>query len=243
MSVEELVEAFEHSNKKANDIRRLSIKFGITEREVIETLKSFNIKTPRIVSRSEVMEFSDDKFNEIERKPELELDDSDITPAISIIKKFEEMGWTKKEGIERTIQLSYYIETKLGLDCFEIYLKMLEYIVKSSGVKGLEQDLDSIQNEKGFSNTREGKLTGKVFKVFEQIAEGIVNNLVDELADEPEAKPEKEIDEKPFLVKVYEAYNMLTNPEQYKFEQWRKKKAEKKVSFQEGLEVLRGVLG
>jgi len=43
-------------------------------------------------------------------------------------------------------------------------------------------------------------------------------------------------------VKVFEAYNMLKNPEKYKFEQWRKKEAKKKRLFNEGLKIVRDVL-
>lgn len=241
MSVEELVQAFEHSNKKANDIRVLSKRFNITEREVIDVLKSYSIKNiPRIIGRGEVIDYKDNEIKKMKTKIEL---DDDVTPAISIIRKFEDMGWTKKEGIERTIQLSYYIETKLGLDCFEIYLRMLEYIIQNSGVRGLEQDIDSIQNGKGFNRTSEGKLTEKVLGVFSQIAEEIVGNLVDDFADEPEAEPEKVINEKPLLLRVAEVYNMLTNPEQYKLDQWRKREAKKKELFDRGVEMLRGVLG
>lgn len=196
MSVEELVQAFEHSNKKANDIRVLANKFNISEREVIETLKSFNIKTPRIVGRGEVIEFDDNKMKEI--KTELELDDSDITPAISIMKKFEEMSWTKKEGIERIIQLSYYVKTKLELDCFKIYTSVLEYIIKNSGVKKLEQDIDSIQNGNRFNVTE--KPEKRIMNTLLRVADDLLDDLL-EPENEPEAKPTSE---KTLLVKVYQ---------------------------------------
>jgi hypothetical protein len=233
MSVEELVQAYEHSSKKANDIRVLAERFNISEREVIYTLQQFNIKTPKIVSRGEAIEISDDNIKKVKNKIEL---DDDIAPAVSIIRKFEDMGWTKKEGIERAIQLSYYIETKLGLDCFKVYTKMLEYIIKNSGVKKLEQDIDSIQNGNRFEKRKSGGISENILEVFSQISEGIVSTLV----DEPEAKPKaKPIKGKPLLLRVYEAYNMLTNPEKYRFDKWREKEAKERKLFDKCLKVAR----
>ena len=238
MSVEELVQAFEHSNKKASDIRELASRFNISEREVIYTLQKFNIKTPKIISRSEVIDYGDDKIKEkIETKIELELDDN-IAPTISIIKKFEEMGFDKKEGVKRAIQLSYYIETKLGLDCFQIYCSMLEYIIKSSGVEELEQDIDSIKNGSSFNKTNNPET--KLMNTYIKITDNFLNELLEEPETEPEAKP---IKEKPYLVRFYEAYKMLTNPEKFKFDQLRKREAKKKEMFSRGLGVLRETLG
>ncbi|MBA7554357.1 hypothetical protein ES705_46972 [subsurface metagenome] len=236
MSVEELIQEFEHSNKKANDIRNLSDKFNISEREVISTLQRFNIKTPKIVSRSEVVEIGDNEIKKIKAK--IKLNDDDVYPAVSVIKKFEDMGWAKKEGIERVIQLSYYIETKLGLDCFKIYSSMLEYIIKNSGVKKLEQDIDSIQNGNRFGITEKPEV--RIINALMGATEDLLKGL---LEPETEAKPKtKPINEKPLLVSIYEAYNMLKNPEKYKFEQWRKKEANKKEIFNRGLEAVRSAL-
>ncbi|MBA7539968.1 hypothetical protein ES705_32257 [subsurface metagenome] len=242
VSVEELVQAFEHSDKKAIDIRNLSNKFNITEREVIDVLNQFNIKAPKIVSRSEVIDidknlYGDNKINEIENK--IELDDSDISPTISIIRKFEDMGFAKKEGVERAIQLSYYIETKLGLDCFKIYCSMLEFLIKNSGVEKLEQDLASIQNGARFNVSNDPE--ARIMETYMEVTNIFLKDLLKEL-DEPEPEPKKVIDEKPFLARVYEAYNMLTNPEQYRFEQMRKKEAEKKDFFKKGVKIFRDVL-
>ena len=231
MSVEELVQAFEHSNKKVNDIRELATRFNITEREVIDTLKKFNIKTPRIVSRGEVIELSENEMKE--KKTKIELDD-DIAPVVSIIKKFEEMGWTKKEGVERAIQLSYYIETKLGLDCFTIYTSVLEYIIKNSGVEKLEQDIESIKNGNSLNITEEPK--ARLMNTFMRVTDNFLEEL---LEPEPKAKP---IKEKPLLVRIYEAYNLLSNPEKYKFDKWRENEAKKKKIFQEGVDIWRDVL-
>lgn len=237
MSVEELVQAFEMSNKKANDIRELANRFNIPEREVIDTLNRFNIKAPKIVSRGEVIEIDDNEARK-KMKNGIELNDDDISPAVSIIRKFEDMGWTKREGIERTIQLSYYIETKLGLDCFKIYTQMLEYIIKNSGVKKLEQDIDSIQNGNrlNINEKPEVKITNMLLKA--------TDNLLSELLEpeteaEPEAKPREVIDERPLLVRVYEAYNMLKNPEKHKFDKWHRKEAKEKALFQKYLRVAR----
>ena len=237
MSVEELVQAFEMSNKKADDIKALATRFNIPEREVIFTLQKFNIKTPKIVSRGEVIEI-DDNMARKKMENEIELNDNDISPAVSIIRKFEDMGWTKKEGIERTIQLSYYIETKLGLDCFKIYAQMLEYIIKNSGVKKLEQDISTIQNGNRFDVTEkpESRIMNTLLKATDDLLNGI---LEPETEAETEAKPKKVIDERPLLVKIYEAYNLLTNPDKYKFEQLRKKEVEKRSLFQKYLGVAR----
>lgn len=233
MSVEELIQAFEHSNKRANDIRGLANRFNISEREVIDTLNKFNIKTPKIIGRSDAIDIGDEEIKEIKTKIELELDD-DIAPAVSIIRKFEDMGWTKKEGRERAVQLSYYIETKLGLDCFKIYVSMLEYIIKNRGVRKLEQDIDSIKNGNSFNiiEKPETRIMNTLLRATDNFLEGI-------LEPEPEAKP---IKEKPLLIKVYEAYNMLKNPEKYRFDQWHRKEAKKKEAFNKGLKIIRGVL-
>lgn len=236
MSVEELVQAFEHSGKKANDIRVLSSRFNISEREVIDTLNKFNIKTPRIVSRGDIIDFADGEINEMENKIEL---DDDINPAISIIKKFEDMGFAKRNGVERAIQLSYYIETKLGLDCFKIYCSMLEFIIKNSGVKKLEQDLASIKNGARFNVSEEPK--ARIMETFMKVTDDFLKELL-EPETEPETEPKEVINEKPLLVRVYEAYNMLNNPEKYKIDKLREREAIRKASFQEGLDVLRGVL-
>ena len=236
MSVEELVQAFEMSNKKASDIKALATRFNIPEREVIFTLQKFNIKTPKIVSRGEVIEIDDNEARK-RMENEIELNDNDISPAISIIRKFEDMGFAKREGVERAIQLSYYIETKLGLDCFNIYTQMLEYIIKNSGVKKLEQDIDSIQNNSlKITENPETRITNILLRATDNLLNGI---LEPETEAEPKAEPKEVIDEKPLLVKVYEAYNMLTNPEQYKFDQLRKREARKKSLFQKYLGVIR----
>lgn len=238
MSVEELVQAFEHSGKKANDIRDLSSRFNISEREVIDTLNKFNIETPKIVSRSDAIDIGESERKRLENELELELDD-DINPAISIIRKFEDMGFAKKDGVERAIQLSYYIETKLGLDCFKIYCSMLEYIIKSSGVKELEQDLTSIQNGARFNITEEPKI--RIMNTFMRVTDNFLKELL-EPETEPEAEPKEIIDEKPLLVRIYEAYRMLENPEKYKIDKWREREAIKKEEFmKKGIEILREV--
>lgn len=184
------------------------------------------------------------------RELEEALDDTEdeLYESISIQKFFQER-FENRESIERAIIMHKYIQEKFGINSFQIYLFVLEYIIKNSGIQRLEQDLDSIISGNRF-NALSGKKESSIMNTLIRATEDMLSGLL-----EPEPEPIKKLNEKPkreeksLLKTVFEVYSALRYPEHHK----EFKRKEKIIKFQkerkeekkllEGFRIIDNVFG
>lgn len=196
MSVKELIREYQQTEKKDIAIKNLASKYGISERRVIEILENYNIDAPSILNRAEILDF-DTHINKALDDIELE---KDVFPAVSVVRQLSDMGWDDKKGIERVKALCFYVKTKLGVEPFDIFVRMLESIIENNGVETLENDLNSIKR---------GKIViGIEQRVHESLLE-MAKEMVDDLR-EPENVPEPE-SENEYRERIREAFKMINN--------------------------------
>lgn len=234
MKVEELIKAYNKAENKELAIKEIAREAKITRNGVVKFLRQYGIQIPKGVVIVE--EWEEEGYIEKERDSvisEEEEEERDVMSSMAIEKYWNER-WENLGDVERAMLMHTYLLKKYSLNSFGIYIMSMEYIIKKGTQKGLTEHLDKVMSVKPFTKKKETNIT--------DILLGSVENMLVELT-EPEAEPEKVIDEKPLLVRVFEAYNMLKNPEKYKFEQLRKKEAKKKALYQEGLEILKETLG
>jgi len=224
MSVEQLIRDYESSEQKDTAIRNLAQKYNISQKEIIDLLKKYNIEIPRILNRAEALGF-DDFANEVYKDIEL---DKEVYTAVSIGRQFSDMGWDKKDKpiLEKAKELAYYIKTTYGIDSFYLYVKLMDYIIRNNGVFSLEKSIENIKNGKSSIGVEQRVVNTLL---------GITERIVDELTetDMPELElSEKPKLEKPLLERFSEVYLALKHPEYYRALMIKKQHKQKQKTLQ-----------
>ncbi len=137
VSLRTIVGYYLEAKDKGKAIVKIAKDFNIDIKEVIELLNRFNIATPRIVSRAEVVDFNKSETKNNSKK-KIKFDDRRISEEITVEKWFSEMGFNQKEGIEQIKVLIQYLQTQKGVNVFELFLKLLRKLIKSDAIDSLE---------------------------------------------------------------------------------------------------------
>jgi hypothetical protein len=181
MSVEDVINEFNQSEQKVTAIRNLAQKYNVTQYQIIELLRKFNVDNiPTILSRSEALD-----FDKVKAKNTVKLDESVYT-RVSINKRFDEMEWNKKEVslIEKAKALDSYVKTTYGIDSFEIYIEVMIHLIQTDGRLHLEEVLRAIK-----SKTKKKGFTDMLLRATERM-------LIEMTEPEPTTEPKPEIKEK-----------------------------------------------
>lgn len=236
MKIEQLIKDYNKAENKELAIKEIAREAKITRNGVVKFLRQYGIQIPKGVVIVE--EWEEEGYVEEERGSIIseEEEEKDIISSMAIEQYWSER-WDNKEEVEKAMLMHTYLLNKLSLNSFGIYIASMEYIIKKGTQRGLTEHLDKIMVGIPFkAKTRETHFADIILKSVEKM-------LIELNEPETEAEPKEVIDEKPLLVRIYEAYRMLENPMKYKVEQWRERKAIKEKEFmKEGMEVLREVL-
>ncbi|MEE9378856.1 MAG: hypothetical protein V3V33_12565 [Candidatus Lokiarchaeia archaeon] len=130
-------------------IEYLAENYDISIKEVLKILEQYHIPSPKIKIQSRIEAIDLDK-TVIDRTPKLKSInlDENIAPAVSMIRFFDDMGWSKLVGSEKGKALSTYIYTKYGINSFNIFLDIMEKIIQNNGVFDIEEYVENINLDK-----------------------------------------------------------------------------------------------
>ncbi len=135
VSLRAVVSYYLEAKDKGKAIEKIAKDFNISIKEVIELLNRFNISTPSIINRADVVEF-EEPIAEKTKKKKIEFGKK-LSEEITVEKWFYEMGFNQKEGVEQIKVLCHYLETN-GVNVYELFLKFLRKLIKNDAMNGLD---------------------------------------------------------------------------------------------------------
>ena len=213
-NVQDIIDYYIDSDNKLNAIKELAGLYDVSIRQIITLLRKYNIITPKIISRTEVLDL-ETTINKIPKNIDL---DEDVYEAVSIVKKFSDLDWGNVKGISRLVNLAEYIKARNGIDIFDMFVEYVERVIKNEESEQLKEDIRTIKRGESLNIHRSEN------SIVNEINETLMQFTREMICEKPEPEVEKPKPQ-PFLSEsFFELLMAFKYPTYYKFLKMREKK-------------------
>ncbi|KKM00792.1 hypothetical protein LCGC14_1800900 [marine sediment metagenome] len=135
-------------SNKESVIREIARKFEVTVKYILNLFKKYHIPIPIIINPRlrpiDLNPINDENISYIENDESID-SNSEIYESVSIISKFKELGWDKRDASHRLLNLAHYLKVKNGIDIFEKFSQYLEQTIKNQETAELKYDIETIE--------------------------------------------------------------------------------------------------